>query len=111
MGAGPVVIVHVSCKDVAQMAFVKDDDLIQALPPDRADHALDESVLPRGAWCRDDLSDSHSRLLKTEPYEASRSRSRKLGAVSHGNASITCCESHAAVGCCVTSNRTIFRRP
>ena len=38
-----------------------------------------------------------TRLLKTEPYEASRSRRRKLGSVSHGNASITCCESHAAV--------------
>ena len=29
------------------MAFVKDDDVVQALPPDRADHALDVSVLPR----------------------------------------------------------------
>src|SRR5229473_8066154 len=105
MGSGSVVIVHVRCKDVAQMALVEDDDLIQALPPDRADHALDVSVLPRGG-CRDDLSDFHNatRLLKTEPYEASRSRSRKRGAVSHGNASITCCASHAAVGCCVTYN-------
>ena len=29
------------------MAFVEDDNLIQALPSDRADHALDLSVLPR----------------------------------------------------------------
>ena len=29
------------------MAFVKDDDVVQALPPDRADHALDVNVLPR----------------------------------------------------------------
>src|ERR1700732_3622091 len=35
---------------------------------------------------------------------------RKRGAVSHGNASIACCASHAAVGCCVTSNRTILLR-
>jgi hypothetical protein len=41
------------------MTLVEDDDLIQALPPDRADHALDVSVLPRLAWRRDDLSDSH----------------------------------------------------
>ena len=46
MGSGSVVVVHVRCKDVAQMALVEDDDLIQALPPDRADHALDVSVLP-----------------------------------------------------------------
>ena len=43
------------------MAFVKDDDVVQALPPDRPDHALDVSVLPRGACCRDELSDSHRR--------------------------------------------------
>jgi hypothetical protein len=47
MGSGSVVIVHVRYKNLAQMAFVEDDDLIQALPPDRADHALDVSVLPR----------------------------------------------------------------
>ena len=47
MRSGSVVVVHVRCKDVAQMAFVEDDELIQALPPDRADHALDVSVLPR----------------------------------------------------------------
>jgi hypothetical protein len=29
-----------------------------------------------------------TRLLKTEPHEASRSRSRKLGAASHGNAQL-----------------------
>jgi len=51
-----------------------------------------------------------TRVLKIEPHEASRSRSRKLGPMFHANASITCCESYAAVGSCVTSNRTIFRR-
>ena len=47
MLSGSVVIVHVRWKDVAQMAFVKDDDVVQALPPDRAYHALDVRVLPR----------------------------------------------------------------
>ena len=95
------------------MAFVKDDDVVQALPPDRPDHALDVSVLPRGAWCRDDLSDSHSRdpLAKDRTVRGVAVAQQKAGAVSHGNASITCCESHAAVGCCVTSNRTILLRP
>src|ERR1700682_5102273 len=57
----PVVIVHVRCKDVAQMALVEDDDLIQALATNRTDHALEVRVLPRGAWCREDLSYSHRR--------------------------------------------------
>ena len=47
MGAGALVIVYIREEDAAQMALVEDDDLIQALPPDRADHALDVSVLPR----------------------------------------------------------------
>jgi hypothetical protein len=91
------------------MAFIKDDELVQILPPDRADHALDVCVLPRGACCSDDLSDSIAaiRLLKTEPYEASRSRSRKLGAVSQGNTSLSAGASRTAVGCCVTSNPAI----
>jgi hypothetical protein len=29
------------------MAFVKDNDVVQALPSDRPDHAFDVSVLPR----------------------------------------------------------------
>src|ERR1700730_15413525 len=43
------------------MACVKDDNLFQALPADRADHAFDVSVLQQGARCRDALSDSHRR--------------------------------------------------
>ena len=41
------------------MASVEDDDLIQAFAPNRADHPLDISVLPRGARCRNDLCDPH----------------------------------------------------
>jgi hypothetical protein len=113
MGSGSVVIVQVRCKDVAQMALVEDDDLIQALPPNRAAHAFDVSVLPRRAWCRDDLSDSHRRypLAEDRSVRGIAVAQQKRGAVSHGNASITCCESHAAVGCSVTSNRTTFLRP
>src|SRR5216684_4513745 len=51
-----------------------------------------------------------TRLRKIEPYEASRSRSRKRGAVSHGNASVTWRDNQPADGCCVTSKRTIFLR-
>jgi len=59
-------VVHVRCKNVAQMAFVKDNDVVQALPPDRTEHALDVGVLPRAAWCRGDLRDAHRRDPLTE---------------------------------------------
>src|SRR5713101_4233377 len=41
------------------MTLVEDHDVIQALAPDRTDHALDASVLPRRAWGRDDFCDPH----------------------------------------------------
>ena len=83
------------------MALVEDHDVIQAFATDRTDHALDVRVRhgERGAVTTSVTPIAATRLLKTEPYEASRSRRRNLGAVSHGNASTTCCESHAAVGC------------
>jgi hypothetical protein len=61
------------------MAFVKNDDLIQALAPNRAGHALDVRVLPLGAWCRDDLSDSHRRDPLGEEIVSLRRKLRDVG--------------------------------
>jgi hypothetical protein len=49
-------------------------------------------------------------LLKYEPYDPSRSRSKWHGAVSHGNASVIWRESQAAVGCSVRAVLTKFLR-
>lgn len=66
MRAGALVIVDTRGQDAAQMALVEDHDGIQALATNRTDHALDVSVMPRRAWCRDDLSDSHRRYPLAE---------------------------------------------
>jgi hypothetical protein len=50
-----------------------------------------------------------TRLRKYESYDASLSRSRYGGAVSHGNVSVIWWQSHSEVGCWLTSERTIFR--
>jgi hypothetical protein len=42
-----VVIFDVARKDTAQMARVEDHDVVQALPTNRTDYALDVRVLPR----------------------------------------------------------------
>src|SRR5215472_11471106 len=47
---------------------------------------------------------------KSWPKMRSRSRSRYLGAVSHGKASRICCAVHSAVGCAVTAKCTMRRR-
>ena len=60
MRAGALVVVDVRRQDAAQMALVEDHDVIQTFAANRADHALDIAVLPRGAWRRNDFSDAHS---------------------------------------------------
>jgi hypothetical protein len=42
------------------MSFVNHEDVVEALPPDRADQALDERSLPRRARCNEDLLNSHA---------------------------------------------------
>src|SRR5712672_1601186 len=41
-----VVVAGVRRKDLAQMGLAEDDDVIEAFPPDRADHSLRMPVLP-----------------------------------------------------------------
>ena len=45
MGPGVVVVVHVRRKDASQMAFVEDNEVVQTLPPNRADDPLDIRAL------------------------------------------------------------------
>ena len=43
------------------MRFVQDDDVIETLPSDRADHPLDEWILPGTRRRGQDLGDAHTR--------------------------------------------------
>ena len=54
-----VVILKIGRQHAAQVALTGDDDVIEALAAHRANDALDISVLPRRARCRNDLLDSH----------------------------------------------------
>jgi hypothetical protein len=51
---------QVRAKQVAQMALVEDDQVIQAISSDRSDQALDVGVLPRRTRCRWSIPDPHS---------------------------------------------------
>src|SRR5262245_60988123 len=42
------------------MGFAENHEVVEALAADRADHPLDEGILPRGAWSGQDLVDSHA---------------------------------------------------
>ena len=41
------------------MRLVEDDDVVEALSPDGADHPFRERILPGRAWCRHNLLDVH----------------------------------------------------
>ena len=46
MRARVVIVVEVVADHSPQMPLIQDDDVIEALPPDRSDHAFDEWILP-----------------------------------------------------------------
>ena len=52
-----------------EVAFVEDEDVVEALAADRADDALCEGILPGGAWGGEDLADPTplSRCEKSSP--------------------------------------------
>ncbi len=55
----PVVVVGIVAQRFAQMALIDDDQMIQAIPSDRSDQALNVSVLPRRARCRWSIPNLH----------------------------------------------------
>jgi hypothetical protein len=60
VSARPVVVREVAGQGMAQVAFAKDDDMIETLAPDRADEPLREGVLPRALRGGPDFTDTHA---------------------------------------------------
>ena len=57
VGPRGVVVAAVAAEEPAEMGLVEDEEMIQALPADGADHPLHERVLPGCAWGGEDLAD------------------------------------------------------
>jgi len=55
-----MIIVEVGRQDPTQVTSVQHNDMIEALPPDRSDDALDIGVLPGRSWCGQCLQYSHA---------------------------------------------------
>jgi len=56
----PVVVRKVASQGAAQVAFAKDEDVIQTLAPDGADKPLREGILPWAVRGRQDFTDAHA---------------------------------------------------
>ena len=81
MWARAMVVIEVLTKNSNQMCLVQDDDVIKALATNRADQALDVSVLPRGARCRQhfldsQIGDSRANEISVDPVAISDKESR-----------------------------------
>ena len=55
-----VVVGDVGFEDAAEVGLAEDDDMIETLPPYRADQPFDVSVLPRRSRCRRSITDTHA---------------------------------------------------
>ncbi len=58
VGPGSMIIVEVGRQDPTQVTRVHDNDMIEALPPDRSNDALDIGVLPGRSWRRQHVDES-----------------------------------------------------
>lgn len=66
-----MIVVEVSDQDASQMPLAKDDDMIEALAPDRPNEPLREGVLPRMRR-RQDFSDAHTLETMSERLAVDR---------------------------------------
>jgi hypothetical protein len=55
-----VIVREVRREDSSKVRLAENDDMVQALAPDRADQSLREGVLPRAVRRRQDFTDGHA---------------------------------------------------
>jgi len=97
--SAPVIVLDVRREHAPEVRLVQDDHVVEALPADRADYALNIRILPGTRRCRNDFGDADTSDAALEH-----------GAISSGKASTTCCAAHSAVGCAVTLACRMRRR-
>ncbi len=70
--APAVVMLEVAAEEPPQVALVEDDDVVQALAANAADHPLDEGVLPGTPRGGEDFFDPHAldALPECQPVDA-----------------------------------------
>src|SRR6266571_5545600 len=83
MGPRLIIVGSIGACDPAQVRFTEHDDVVQALPADRANESLTQAFCQgdRGAIGRSRMPIAHRRRTKTDPYDLSRSLMRYRGVV------------------------------
>src|ERR1700680_2750491 len=99
-----VVIASIGSQDSAQMRLAQDNDVVQALAPDRSDQPFGKAILPRRRWCGRLVPDAHGAQsarddAAIDPVAIADEVMRSL---IQGNASVSWRAIHSAVGFVVT---------
>ena len=83
-----IIIGNKFAEDPAQVRLPEHDHVVETFLSDRADQSLHVRILPWRSRCDRPVPNAHGAqtLYKKRPYEASRSRMRYRGALSHGKA-------------------------
>ena len=76
MRAGVIVICHVRQRYVPKVPFAKHNDLVEHLPPDRANQPFSIGILPWRSRCRRSVANAHRAKPSDECLSISASRSR-----------------------------------
>src|SRR5260370_29582349 len=66
VSADPVIVREVRGQDASQVPLAENDDMIQALAPQRTDEALRKGILPRAARGREEFLDPHTLYALTK---------------------------------------------
>src|SRR6266480_3315130 len=71
MGPRLIIVGSIGACDPAQVRFTEHDDVVQALPADRANESLTQAFCQgdRGAIGRSRMPIAHRRRTKTDPYD------------------------------------------
>src|SRR5712692_10527748 len=60
VSARPVVVPEVGSETTTEVSLVQDDEVVEKLTADGADHAFVEGVLPGRAWRSENLGQAHA---------------------------------------------------
>ena len=95
------------------MSFAEDDDMVKTFPPDRANQPFRMAILPWRSRRGGPITNAHGAKPPFEylAVDTVAIAEDVFGTGSQPQASVSCRAIHSAVGCAVTPNHNIWRRP
>src|ERR1019366_3568539 len=108
MRSDGVVVIGIGFQNPTQMCLAQNNNVVQALAPDRSDQPFGKAILPRRGWCNWLVPNAHGAQSTCDngAINAIPVSDHVAGAPSQGNASVIWRATHSAVGFLVTLIQT-----